>query len=59
VLPEYDPFKYVAFAVNAGDVVYHLTRQIQLGPSRLTKAGMLQQPPPMLAFSSIGGLPTR
>jgi alpha-beta hydrolase superfamily lysophospholipase len=53
VLPEYDPFKYGSFAVNAGDVVYRLTKQIQLGLNRLTKAGMLQQLPPMLAFSSI------
>ena len=53
VLPEYDPFKYGSFAVNAGDVVYRLTRQIQLGLNRLTQAGRLQQLPPILAFSSI------
>ena len=29
ILPEYDPFKYGSFAVNAGDVVYQLTSEIQ------------------------------
>lgn len=53
VLPEYDPFKYGSFAVNAGDVVYRLTRQIQAGLNRLNAAGELEQLPPMLAFSSI------
>lgn len=53
VLPEYDPFKYGSFAVNAGDVVYRLTRQIQLALDRLTKTNSLQQLPPILAFSSI------
>ena len=53
VLPEYDPFKYGSFAVNAGDVVYRLTKQIQLGLDRLSKADKLQQLPPTLAFSSI------
>ncbi len=37
VLPEYDPFKYGSFAVNAGDVVYRLTNQIQLGLDRMTE----------------------
>ena len=53
VLPEYDPFKYGSFAVNAGDVVYRLTNQIQLGLNRMTKAGLLEQMPPILAFSSV------
>ncbi len=37
LLPEYDPFKYGSFAVNAGDQVYRLTTEIQslLTPTRL------------------------
>ncbi|MFA6957954.1 MAG: alpha/beta hydrolase [Thermoanaerobaculia bacterium] len=49
--PEYDPFKYGAFAVNAADVVYRLAIEVQdemdaAGPEKL--AAM----PPILAFQS-------
>ncbi len=53
ILPEYDPFKYGSFAVNAGNVAYQLTREIQQGLSVLEKQDKLEYLPPMLAFSSI------
>ena len=53
LLPEYDPFKYGSFAVNAGDVVYRLTTQIQEEITLLDEAGKLGNFPPILAFSSV------
>jgi len=53
ILPEYDPYKYGSFAVNAGNVVYQLTNQIQQQLAVLGKVGKLQGIPPILAFSSI------
>jgi len=54
ILPEYDPFKYNSFAVNAGDVVYRLTREIQRRIAERTKQeGGLTALPPILAFSSV------
>ena len=53
ILPEYDPFKYASFAINAGDVVYQLTEQIQQHISALEQGGGLQSMPPILAFSSV------
>lgn len=50
---EYDPFKYGSFAVNAGDVVYQLTRRINAGIERARGAGQLDRLPPILAFQSI------
>ena len=48
VLPEYDPYKYQSFAVNAGQQVYELTSKIQ----RRMKRGSLEGFPPVLAFQS-------
>jgi acetyl esterase/lipase len=53
ILPEYDPFKYGSFAVNAGDVVYQLTLEIQARVTALEKTGLLRELPPILALSSI------
>jgi alpha-beta hydrolase superfamily lysophospholipase len=53
ILPEYDPYKYGSFAVNAGDVVYRLTREIQQSLTSLAKAGKLDRFPPVLAFASV------
>jgi len=53
LLPEYDPYKYGSFAVNAGDVAYRLTQQIQLRITKLGKEGKIDAIPPILAFSSI------
>ena len=53
ILPEYDPFKYSSFAVNAGDVVYRLTSEIQKRITALDKSGGLAAMPPILALSSV------
>ena len=53
LLPEYDPYKYGSFAVNAGDVAYRITREIQRQITALDKNGNLKNIPPILAFSSI------
>jgi alpha-beta hydrolase superfamily lysophospholipase len=53
ILPEYDPFKYGSFAVNAGNVVYRLANEIQQGLTELAESGSLEKVPPILAFSSI------
>ena len=53
LLPEYDPYKYGSFAVNAGDVVHRLTSEIQRGITELEGQGKLKNIPPILAFSSI------
>jgi len=51
--PEYDPFKFNSFAVNAGDQVYRLTLEIQKRLQSLQAAGNLHKFPPVLAFQSI------
>ncbi|HOP18016.1 MAG: alpha/beta hydrolase [Chromatiaceae bacterium] len=53
ILPEYDPFKYGSFAVNAGDVVYRLTREIQRRLTVARERDLLGAFPPVLAFSSV------
>ena len=52
ILPEYDPFKYGSFAVNAGDQVYRLTTEIQSKMKTLGATGALERFPPVLAFQS-------
>ncbi len=51
LLPEYDPFKYGSFAVNAGDLVYRLTSNIQAHFDTLD-AAQLKRFPRVLAFQS-------
>jgi alpha-beta hydrolase superfamily lysophospholipase len=53
ILPEYDPYKYGSFAVNAGDVAHDLTIEVQRRITILEKSGKLGNMPPILAFSSI------
>jgi len=53
LLPEYDAFKYGSFAVNAGDVVYRLTNEIQRRITALQQGPQLKTFPPILAFSSV------
>jgi len=53
VLPEYDPFKYGSFAVNAGQQAHRLTAEIQDRISKSASAGTLSQLPPILAFQSV------
>jgi esterase/lipase len=53
ILPEYDPYKYVSFAVNAGDVVYRLTDEIQRELAAASSRGEVIELPPILAFASL------
>ena len=53
LLPEYDPFKYGSFAVNAGDQVYRLAKEVQKQFDFLAKHPSKKAFPPVLSFSSI------
>jgi len=52
LVPEYDPFKYGSFAVNAGDQVYRLTAEIQSLFDAHSEEE-LRRFPPVLAFQSV------
>ncbi|MEL6868872.1 MAG: alpha/beta hydrolase [Pseudomonadota bacterium] len=52
ILPEYDPFKYSSFAINAGDLAYRITAHVERALKKRAAAGQLQQLPPILAFQS-------
>jgi alpha-beta hydrolase superfamily lysophospholipase len=51
--PEFDPYKYVSFAVNAADQIYRLTAVINARMRALSKDGTGVRLPPILAFQSI------
>ena len=51
VLPEYDPFKYGSFSINAGDLAYRITVHIQEQLMALQGTGKLERMPPCLPFS--------
>jgi len=51
--PEYDPFKYQSFALNAGKQAYRLTGEIQARLTMLGRTGDLDRLAPILAFQSI------
>jgi hypothetical protein len=53
VQPEYDPFKYGSFAVNAGFQVFRITTEIQKEIARRASSGELDEFPPVLAFQSV------
>ena len=53
ILPEYDPYKYNSFAVNAGDQVHRLTSRIRDDINALSATGELADLPPILAFQSV------
>jgi alpha-beta hydrolase superfamily lysophospholipase len=53
ILVEYDPFKYGSFAVNAGDLSYRITAEVQEQLARLGEGEALARMPPTLAFSSV------
>jgi alpha-beta hydrolase superfamily lysophospholipase len=52
LLPEYDPWKYGSFALNAGKQAYLITQEIQKQISSQAAAGTLNRMPPILAFQS-------
>jgi hypothetical protein len=51
--PEYDPFKYNSFAINAGNLSYEITHEIQNRISDLTRSGDLGRISDVLALSSV------
>jgi alpha-beta hydrolase superfamily lysophospholipase len=53
LLPEYDPWKYGSFALNAGEQAYRITHEIQNQISEQAEAGTLGRMPPILAFQSV------
>jgi len=53
IIPEYDPFKYGSFAVNAGDQVYRLAKEVQNQFDKREKHPSKKPFPNILSFSSI------
>jgi alpha-beta hydrolase superfamily lysophospholipase len=53
VLPEYDPYKYNSFPVNAGHQVWSLTRALESALSRAHERGTLAQMPTVTGFQSL------
>jgi len=52
--PEYDPFKYGSFAVNAGDQVYRLCNEVQKQLNEYLLQEYKRKPlPPILSFASM------
>jgi esterase/lipase len=52
--PEYDPYKYRSFTVNAGDQIYRLTQVIGQQLDALGNSGPVAGVPRILAFQSVG-----
>lgn len=52
VIPEYDPYKYQSFAINAGHLQHELTVENQRLLARRAADDRLQEFPPTLAFLS-------
>jgi alpha-beta hydrolase superfamily lysophospholipase len=53
ILPEYDPYKYNSFAVNAGDQMYRLTERISRQFDSLATPEGVAGMPRILAFQSV------
>jgi alpha-beta hydrolase superfamily lysophospholipase len=53
ILPEYDPFKYNSFPINAGEQMYQLTLEIASRAERLNQGSGVKGFPPVLAFQSL------
>lgn len=54
LLPEYDPWKYGSFALNAGKQAYRITQEIQSQLTEQAKAGNLGRVPPHIGFPVSG-----
>jgi alpha-beta hydrolase superfamily lysophospholipase len=52
IAPEYDPYKYASFSINAADQVYRITQAIQVRLAALDRGAGVQGLPPILAFQS-------
>ncbi|MGG2397773.1 alpha/beta hydrolase [Pseudomonas sp. SH1-B] len=53
VLPEFNPFKYNSFPVQAARQTYELTSEVQSAFDSAESTGRLQRLPPVLAFQSL------
>jgi len=53
VLPEYDPYKYNSFPVNAAHQIHELTGALRSALADNEKAGRLSGMPPVVAFQSL------
>jgi alpha-beta hydrolase superfamily lysophospholipase len=53
VLPEYDPYKYNSFPVNAANQVYRLTRALARALADAQERGRLDRMPTITAFQSL------
>jgi alpha-beta hydrolase superfamily lysophospholipase len=53
IRPEYDPYKYNSFAVNAGHQVYQLTGEIDRDLAKMAGRQELDNFPPVVAFQSV------
>jgi alpha-beta hydrolase superfamily lysophospholipase len=53
VLPEYDPFKYNSFTVNAGNQVFQLARALDRELAAAAAKGTLERMPRVTAFQSV------
>ncbi len=53
IVPEYDPYKFNSFPVNAARQVNHATRELQAALIREGNAGRLAQLPPVTTWQSV------
>jgi alpha-beta hydrolase superfamily lysophospholipase len=53
VMPEYDPYKYNSFPVNAANQIYRLTRALEAGLVEAQERGTLDRMPTVTAFQSL------
>ncbi len=53
VLPEYDPFKYNSFPVNAARQIYHVTRELDRALDAAGESGRLAEMPRIIVFHSL------
>ena len=53
VLPEYDPFKYNSFPVNAGNQIYRLTKQLRAERDLAIANSRWDSMPRVIAFQSV------
>lgn len=52
IAPEYDPYKYASFSINAADQVYRITQAIQQRLAALDRGAGVAGLPPVLGFQS-------
>jgi len=53
IQPEFDPYKYNSFSVNAGDQIYQLTENIAQRMDKLRQSQLVKGFPKVLAFHSV------